>query len=117
MSGSPFRPAEPAPPAEALVREAVEVLLAELAVIAEHRWADLPDVKKRKVVVASRLRALPGEEPSLVPQQLLTILLGLESQTRRQAELFVERSGRQILALQEARQYCVECASVSFCKF
>jgi hypothetical protein len=100
-----------------LLREAVELLLSEIAVVSLRQWDDLPELKKKKVVLASRLRALApitGRRPldglrSLVPK--------LEIHSRRQIEAELEFMGRQILALQELSQYGRECLNISFEKF
>jgi hypothetical protein len=103
---------------EQLLREATEVLLNELAILDERRWSELPDLKRRKVLLASRLRTLPADaREEALPDKLLTLLCGLEAQARRQMDLVVGRTGREIVALQEVRQFCLECASVSFRKF
>ena len=49
-----------------LLREALEVLVGELAALSQHRAEDLPELKKRKVLVASRLGRT--ENTALLPK-------------------------------------------------
>jgi hypothetical protein len=54
-----------------LLREAVEVLINELAAISEHLADELPELKKRKVVLASRLGTVDWS-PAYLQMKALT---------------------------------------------
>ncbi len=105
-----------------LLREAVEVLINELAAISEHRADELPALKKRKVVLASRLGALDWS-PSVFEHEafdlstLRSLITDLEAQSREKIEGHLTFIGNQLLALQEEHQYWRECMNVSFRKF
>jgi hypothetical protein len=105
-----------------LLREIVEVLMAELSTIAHRQWENLPDLKKKKAVLACRFREFDwtsgatGQEP--VNELLLkSLITDLEDQSRQKIEDQLEFIDNQILALQELHQYCRECLNVSFRKF
>src|SRR5271156_1782841 len=97
-----------------LLHEIVELLTAELSTIAHRQWEDLPDLKKKKVVLACRFREFdwtpraPRQEP--VNELLLkSLLTDLEDQSRQKIEDQIEFIENHILALQELHQYYREC--------
>jgi len=102
-----------------LLREAVRLLRWELSAVSNRSWEGVPDLKKKKVVLSSRLRALgrargaTDEEPadlSLIRAQITD----LESQSRAKIEGHLDLMTNQIVALQELHQYWRECLSISF---
>jgi hypothetical protein len=105
-----------------LLREIVELLMAELSTIADRQWEDLPDLKKKKVVLACRFREFDwtpgatGQEP-VDELRLKSLLADLEDQSRQKIEDQLEFIDNHILALQEQHQYLLECLNVSFQKF
>jgi hypothetical protein len=105
-----------------LLREALEVLVGELSVLAEHKAEDLPELKKKKVVLASRLGKVDRmpllPEPDAFDLATLTSLIhALEAQSRQEIRSHLELLGKRLLALQEEHQYWRECLNVSFGKF
>ena len=105
-----------------LLHEIVELLTAELSTIALRQWEGLPNLKKKKVILACRFRKFdwtprtPRQEP--VNELLLkSILADLENQSRQKIENHLEFIDNHILALQELHQYYRECLNVSFRKF
>lgn len=98
-----------------LLLGAVEVLLEELATLSREDWEKLPDLKKRKVVVASHLRRSRAEAEAagapVAPIESLVANLDNQSQDNIRARL--ELIGKQIGALQELGQYWRECLQVS----
>lgn len=100
----------------ALVMEAAQLLVEELEMLAAQNWEALPDLKKRKVAVASRLRRLRAEmeaadgEPS---PALETLIADLEAKSRSQIYARLDLIGNQILALQELSLYLHESLHVS----
>jgi len=114
-------PAEPFSPnalgkRTALMLEAANLLVDELALLAAQNWEALPDLKKRKVVAASRLRRLRAETEAAdgVPSPALEMLIGeLETKSRRQIRARLDLIGHQILALQELSLYLHESLHVT----
>lgn len=98
-----------------LLLGAVEVLLEELATLSREDWEKLPDLKKRKVVVASHLRRSRAEAEAagapVAPIESLVANLDNQSQDNIRARL--DLIGKQIGALQELGQYWRECLQVS----
>ena len=91
--------------------EAAKLLVDELALLAAQNWEALPDLKKRKVVTASKLRRLRAETEAAdgVPSPALEVLIGeLEAKSRRQIRVRLDLIGHQILALQELSLYLHE---------
>ena len=114
-------PAEPISPntlgeRTVLMLEAAGLLVDELALLAAQNWEALPDLKKRKVVAASRLRRLRAETEAAdgVPSPALEMLIGeLEVKSRRQIRVRLDLIGHQILALQELSLYLHESLHVT----
>jgi len=103
------------------LREAVELLTAELSTLSNRQWVDLPDLKKKKVVLGSRLRQFDWtpdrvEEPFDL-KTLKSLVTNLENQSRQKTQVQLDLIGNQILALQELHQYWRECLNVSFQKY
>jgi hypothetical protein len=117
-------PAVPAHPEESqsnprLWREVVELLSWELSILSDRKWEDLPELKKKKVVLASRLRGTPAMRAMPEPdpanwRQAKSQITDLEVQSRQKIEGHLQLIDNQLLALQEQHQYWRECLSVSF---
>jgi len=111
------------PPKKAfLLSQAVELLLWELSAISNRHWEELPELKKKKVVLAGRLLQLSPTPPPTGQERadllrLESQISDLEVQSRQKVDGHLELIGNQILALQELHQYWRECLSVSFGKF
>ena len=105
-----------------LLREVIEVLGLELSTLSNRQWDDLPDLKKRKVILASRLGKFDwkpraaDQGPSDV-SLLKSHITDLEGQSRQKIQSHFDLIGNQIVALQDQHQYWLECLSVSFQKF
>jgi len=102
--------------------EAIALLRWELSALSNHQWEDLPELKKKKVVLASRLRRFdwtsgPMGQESADWLRLKSQISDLEEQSRQKVGGHLELIGNQILALQEQHQYWRECQNVSFRKF
>ena len=118
MPSHPSQPEEPHP-RTLLLGEAVELLRWELYVLSNRQWEDLPELKKKKVVLASRLREIDWM-PSPRPVDWLLLksqVSDLENHSRQKIQVQLDLIGNQILAMQELRQYWLECLNVSFRKF
>jgi hypothetical protein len=102
--------------------QAIELLRWELSTLSNRNWQDLPELKKKKVVLASRLREIEAT-PGLTGRELAESLRlksqisDLEAQSRQKIQGQIDLIGNQILALQELHQYCLECLNISFRKF
>jgi hypothetical protein len=102
-----------------LLREVVELLRWELSALSNGKWEDLPELKKKKVVLACRLREIDWT-PSPRPVDWLLLksqIADLENQSRKKIENHLALIDNQVLALQEQHQYWRECLNVSFRKF
>jgi hypothetical protein len=105
-----------------LLNEAVELLLRELSAIANHKWEDLPALKKKKVLLACRLGGIdwtpdPARQEPADWVLLKARISDLEDQSRRQIQRHLELMGKQVFALQELHLYWLECLNVSLQKF
>ena len=102
-----------------LLREALEVLVNELSLLSEHKAEDLPELKKKKVVLASRLGQMDRRPALSEPEwdTLASLVTALETQSRREIRCHLDLLGKQLLAIQEEHQYWLECLNVSFGKF
>jgi hypothetical protein len=113
---SPSNPLASPDQRTALLLEAVGLLVEELALLATQDWEKLPDLKKRKVVAASRLRRLRAETEAAdgAPARTLESLiedLDVLSQGQIRSRLAV--IGNQMLALQELSLYLLEAQHIN----
>jgi hypothetical protein len=101
-----------------LLSEVVELLGWELSILSNRQWEDLPELLKKRVVLACHLREInwtPAPRPvDWLP--LKTQISNLEEQSRQKIEAQIELLGNQIFALQDQRQYWRECLGISFQK-
>jgi hypothetical protein len=119
---SPSTPPEAHQDSPFLWGQAVELLKWELSTLSNHTWEDLPELKKKKVVLASLFRKIsrtPGPTGRELADslRLKSQISDLEAQSRQKIESQIDLIGNQILALQELHQYCLECLNISFRKF
>src|ERR1700683_707056 len=93
-----------------LLNEAVDLLLLEMSAISSRKWEILPDLKRRKTVLACRLRKIdwtpdPVEKEPADWTLLKARISDLEGQSRRQIQNQLQLIGNQVFALQELHQY------------
>lgn len=103
-----------------LLSQAIDLLRSELTALSGPTGENLPELKKEKVVLASRLHELPSASAAMESPDLVTLksqISDLEEESRRKIENHLELIGRQIVALQDQHQYWRECLNVSFRKF
>jgi uncharacterized protein involved in exopolysaccharide biosynthesis len=111
------------PPKRAhLLSQAVDLLIWELSAISNRHWEQLPELKKKKAVLASRLLQLGATPPPTGAEEadlleLKSQIADLESQSRQKVDGYLEIIGYQVTALQDLHQYWRECLSISFGKF
>jgi len=94
----------------------------ELSILAEQKADELPELKKKKVVLASRLGQ--AAQMPLLPHPdafdlaaLASLVEAVEAQSRQEIRSHLDLLGKRLLALQEEHQYWRECLNVSFAKF
>jgi len=103
-----------------LLHQAVALFAEELSTLSHRQWENLPDLKKKKVVLASRFRAVDWQSQPSEPHDLhsfKTQITELESQSRQKIQGQLELLGHQILAMQDIHQYWRESLSLSFGKY
>ena len=105
-----------------LLTEAVRVLIAELSAASDHSAWNLPEIKKKKVVLASRLAQIdwssgPLEAESFDLASLKSLVTDLETDSRQKIQSHLEFIGNQLLILQDEHQFWLECLNVSFRRF
>ena len=102
-----------------LLREVVELLMWELSAISGRKWEDLPELKKKKGIMADRLRQFdwtpgPEEHESLDLMMLKSQISALEYQSRQKIAAQLQMIRRQIDTLREQQQSRLECINVYF---
>jgi hypothetical protein len=105
-----------------LLREVVELLMWELSAISNRKWEDLPGLKKKKEILADRLRqydwtASPDELEPLDLVMLKSQIADLEYQSRKKVQVQLQMITGQIQALQGQKQYWLECLNIYFRKY
>jgi hypothetical protein len=102
-----------------LLREVVELLMWELSAISNRRWEDLPELKKKKGVLAEQLRQYdwtPGsqdQEPIDV-SMLKAQIADLEFQSRQKIKVQMQMIQGQLNSLQGQKQYWLDCLNIYF---
>jgi len=105
-----------------LLREVVELLMWELSAISNRKWEDLPELKKKKGILAESLRRYdwtPGtqdQEPIDVTM-LKAQIADLEYQSRQKIQVQLQVIKGQLNALQGQKQYWLECLNIYFRKY
>jgi hypothetical protein len=105
-----------------LLREVVELLMWELSAISNRKWEDLPELKKKKGILADRLREYdwtpgpPDQEPFDLTM-LKAQIADLEYQSRQKIQVQLRMIKGQLDALQGQKQYWLECLNIYFRKY
>ncbi len=102
-----------------LLREVVELLMWELSAISNRRWEDLPELKKKKGVLAGLLRQYdwtpaPEDQEPLDLVMLRSQISDLEYQSRQKIQIQLQMIKTQINCLQGQKQYWMECLNLYF---
>jgi hypothetical protein len=102
-----------------LLREVVELLMWELSALSNRKWEDLPALKKKKEVLAGRLREYdwtpgPQELEPLDVVMLKSQISDLEYQSRQKVQVQLKMIKGQLNALQDQKQYWLECLNIYF---
>ena len=105
-----------------LLREVVELLMWELSAISNRKWEDLPDLKKKKGLLADRLRQYdwtPGrqDEEPIDMAMLRAQIVDLEYQSRQKIQVQLKVIRGQLDSLQGQKQYWLECLNIYFRKY
>jgi hypothetical protein len=102
-----------------LLREVVELLMWEFTAISSHKWEDLPELKRKKELLATRLREYdwtPGSQ-EMEPLDIVMLksqIADLEYQSRQKVQIQLKVIKGQIDALQGQKQYWLECLNIYF---
>ena len=102
-----------------LLREVVELLMWELSAISNRKWEDLPDLKKKKGILADRLRQYdwtPGPQ-DLEPLDIVMLksqISDLEYQSRQKIQVQLQMIKGQINSLQDQKKYWLDCLNIYF---
>jgi hypothetical protein len=105
-----------------LLREVIELLMWELSAISNRKWEDLPDLKKKKGVLAERLREYDWT-PGTQDQEPLDIVMlksqisDLQYQSRQKIQVHLKTIRSQIDSLQSQKQYWLDCLNIYFRQF
>ncbi len=100
-----------------LLREVVELLMWELSAISSRKWEDLPELKKRKGALASRLRQHDWTTKLENPEPLDMVMLrsqitDLEYQSRQKIQVQLKTIRGQIDSLQAEKQSWLGCLNL-----
>jgi hypothetical protein len=102
-----------------LLREVTELLMWELATISDRKWEDLPELKKRKGLMADRLREFdwtpgPEEHESLDLLMLKSQITDLEYQSSQKIAVQLKMIRQQLDVLRNQKQGWLNCVSGYF---
>jgi hypothetical protein len=97
-----------------LLREVVELLMWELSAISNRKWEDLPEMKKRKGLLADRLRQHDWTIDPKNPEPLDMVMLrsqitDLEYQSRQKIQVQLKMIKGRINSLQTEKQSWLGC--------
>jgi hypothetical protein len=98
-------------PRKVLLIHTVELLIDELALVSSQDWAMLPELKKSKTVVASKLRRMRAETEAAdgAPiEHLEDLISDLEIMVREQLVARLELVDKQLFALKDLSLYLRE---------
>ena len=100
-----------------LLREVAELLMWELAAISNRKWEDLPELKKRKGVLANQLRQHDWTVDPESPEPLDMVMLrsqikDLEYQSRKKVQVQLQMIKGQISALTAEKKSWLGCLSI-----
>jgi hypothetical protein len=102
-----------------LLREVVELLMWELSAISNRKWEDLPELKRKKGMLATSLRQYdwtpgPQDQEQMDLMMLKSQISDLEYQSRQKIQVQLQMIRGQINALQGQQQYWLECLNIYF---
>jgi hypothetical protein len=102
-----------------LLREVVELLMWELNAISNRKWEDLPELKRKKGMLAEQLRqydwtpVAPDQEP-IDLTMLKAQIADLEFQSRQKIKVQMQMIQGQLNSLQGQKQYWLDCLNIYF---
>lgn len=102
-----------------LLREVAELLMWELSAISNRKWEDLPELKKKKGILATRLQQYdwtpgPQDQEQVDLMMLKSQISDLEYQSRQKIQVQLQMIKGQIDSLQGQQQYWLECLNIYF---
>lgn len=91
----------------------------ELSAISNRKWEDLPELKRKKGILAERLRQYdwttsPDDVEPLDIVMLKSQISDLEYQSKQKVQVQLQMIKGQINALQGQKQYWSECLNIYF---
>jgi hypothetical protein len=104
-----------------LLREVTELLMWELSTISNRRWEDLPELKRKKSLMAARLREYdwtpgPGDHESLDLMMLKSQISDLEYQSKQKITGQLKTIRTQLDVLRDQKQNWLDCVNSYFKK-
>jgi hypothetical protein len=99
-----------------LLRQAAEHLMWELATISNRKWEDLPELKRKKGVIADQLREFdwtpgPADSESLELLMLKSQISDLEYQSKQKLAMQLKMVRAQLDVLRDQKQGWLDCVS------
>lgn len=91
----------------------------ELSAISNRKWEDLPELKKKKGILATNLRQYdwtpgPQDHEQMDLMMLKSQISDLEYQSRQKIQVQLQMIRGQINSLQGQQQYWLECLNIYF---
>jgi len=99
-----------------LLRQVTELLMWELITISDRKWEDLPELKRKKSLMADRLREFdwtpgPEDNESLELLMLKSQITDLEYQSKQKISVQLEMVRRQLDVLRDQKQGWLQCVN------
>jgi hypothetical protein len=99
-----------------LLRQVAEHLMWELATISSRKWEDLPELKRKKGVIADQLREFdwtpgPTDSESLELLMLKSQISDLEYQSKQKLAMQLKMVRQQLDVLRDQKQGWLDCVS------
>lgn len=99
-----------------LLREVTELLMWELSTISDRKWEDLPELKRKKSVIADRLREFdwtpgPMDNESLELMMLKSQISDLEYQSKQKLTMQLKIVRQQLDVLRDQKQGWLDCVN------
>jgi hypothetical protein len=97
-----------------LLRQVTELLMWELSTISDRKWEDLPELKRKKSLLADRLREFdwtpgPADTESLELLMLKSQISDLEYQSKQKISVQLDMIRQQLDVLRDQKQGWLDC--------
>jgi hypothetical protein len=99
-----------------LLRQVTELIMWELSTISDRKWEDLPELKRRKSVMAEQLREFdwtqgPEDLESLDLLMLKSQISDLEYQSKQKISVQMDMIRQQLNVLRDQKQGWLDCVN------